>query len=149
MYSLKDITLDDIELEISATDWEDAIKKAARRPIEKGMFTKKYIEAMISSVKDFGPYIVLAKHVALAHARPEDGVLETGLYFTTLKKAVVFHAEDFDPVKLLIVLSAKDSESHIGLLSELSTILADEDNIISLMNETDPQAFLNKIKEAI
>lgn len=34
---------------------------------------------MIESVEEYGPYIVIGPHLALAHARPEDGSLKLGL----------------------------------------------------------------------
>lgn len=149
MYNLSDIKLEDIELKIEASDWKEAIRKASRSFLERGIIEEKYVEAMINSVLEFGPYIVLSENIALAHARPEDGAKETGLYFTSLKQPIEFGAEDFDPVKLLIVLSAKDSDSHINLLTQLSEIMQDRDVIEKLIDTNDKQEFANIIKEAL
>ncbi|MDO5027108.1 MAG: PTS sugar transporter subunit IIA [Tissierellia bacterium] len=149
MYSLKDIGLKDIKLNIEADNWEDAIRKLAIVPLERKLINQNYVEAMVNSVKEFGPYIVLGPHIALAHARPEDGALETALYFTSLKDSIEFGSEDFDPVKILILLSAKDSDSHINLLSDLSVILGDDEAVEKLMNASSEQEFLNTLKGAL
>lgn len=146
MFSLKNITEDDIEIAVVARDWEEAIRKLAIMPLKRKMINENYIEAMINSIKEYGPYIVLAENVALAHARPEDGAIETGLYFANLAEPVVFGAEDFDPVKLLVLLSAKDNESHIGLLSELAMLLEDRDLINGLVEAKDKETFINILK---
>lgn len=149
MFSIKDTKLDEIELNIKAKDWEDAIRKLSIVPLQRKIINENYVQAMINSIKEYGPYIVLGPHVALAHARPEDGALETKLYFTTLKYPIEFGSEDFDPVKILILLSAKDSDSHIKLLSDLCTILCDELAVERLMNASDNKEFLDILKGAL
>ena len=149
MSTLKTLTVDDITLNIEAMDWEDAIRKAAAPMLARGDIEARYIDAMVESVKKHGPYIVLSDHVALAHARPEDGCVKTGLYFTTLSPEISFGSEDFDPVRLLIVLSAADSESHVGLLADLSDILGEEEAMEALMNAESKEAFLAAVKSAL
>ena len=56
-----------------------------------------------------GPYIVITKHVALPHARPEAGALESAIGIATLKHPVKFGNKDNDPVKYLFCLSATDN----------------------------------------
>ena len=59
-----------IRLGVVAADREEAIQKAATPLVDAGMIEKRYIEAIIRSMKDNGPYFVLLPHVALPHARP-------------------------------------------------------------------------------
>ncbi|MEC0304449.1 BglG family transcription antiterminator, partial [Terribacillus saccharophilus] len=55
-------------------DWKEAITRVAEILVSDSVIEESYITAMIKSVEEFGPYIVVGKHLALAHARPEDGV---------------------------------------------------------------------------
>ena len=80
---------------------------------------------MITGVKENGPYIVLTKHVALPHARPESGALESAIGIATLKTPVVFGNEANDPVKYLFCLSAKDNMEHLNARAELAVMLED------------------------
>lgn len=149
MYTLKDISLEDIELSLKAVDWKEAIIKASQEFLKRGYITQNYIDSMINSVVEHGPYIVLSENIALAHARPEDGAIKTGLYFTTLDNSIEFGAEEFDPVKMIIVLSAEDSEGHLDLLMELSSILEDRTLVDNLIKQKDKKEFLKLIKGAI
>lgn len=116
-----------VRLNIEAENWEDAIRKSAAPLFENGKITAAYIDAIINTAKEVGPYIVLTKHVALPHARSEAGALESAIGIATLKTPVVFGNKENDPVKYLFCLSAKDSESHINALSELTGLLDRED----------------------
>lgn len=91
-----------------------------------------YIEAIKTSTLTNGPYYILAPGVAMPHARPECGALKTGMSLTLLKQEVQF-ADDDEPVKLLIGLSAADADSHIGAIQALSELLCEEDKLSALL----------------
>jgi PTS system ascorbate-specific IIA component len=116
---------DFIQLNVEASDWKDAIIKATKPLVEKGKVTPDYVDDIVKGVTDFGPYIVITKHVALPHARPEKGALETAVGIVTLKNPVEFGSSDNDPVKYLFPLSAKDNDSHIDMLQALVELLSD------------------------
>jgi PTS system ascorbate-specific IIA component len=69
--------------------------------------------------------MVIAPGIALAHARPSEAVLGTGLSLITLSEPVVFGSEANDPVRLVIGLAAVDHDSHIDLMAALSDLLMD------------------------
>lgn len=124
---LSEITSQDfIQLNVEAKDWKEAISKSARVMVENGKITDDYIQAMIKNTEENGPYIVITEHVALPHARPEDGALETAIGITTLKNPVVFGHELNDPVKYIFCLSTVDNNSHLRALAELVELLDDE-----------------------
>ncbi|MFA6849994.1 MAG: PTS sugar transporter subunit IIA [Selenomonadaceae bacterium] len=127
-----------VRLNIEAKDWEDAIRQAADALLQNGKIKASYIDAIIKTVKETGPYIVITKHVALPHARSEAGALESAIGIATLKEPVVFGNKENDPVKYLFCLSAKDSESHINALAELT----------GLLDRKDFYEFLDQAKDA-
>lgn len=118
-----------VEVGIKADNWEEAVRIAGLVLFKNKKVENKYIDAMVKTVKSMGPYIVMAKGVAMPHGRPEDGVLENSLSVISLKEPVVFGSSDFDPVSLIFAICAKDSEGHIELLKDLSSILDDENLI--------------------
>lgn len=107
----------------SVNDWEDAIVLAAQPLLKKGVIEQKYIDQMIQSVHDNGPYIVLNDYFALPHAQPGFGVNEVGLSLLTVQNPVDIKGK---PVKLFLVLAAVDSSAHLDVLSEISELLMDE-----------------------
>lgn len=139
---LEHITLEDIDIGVCASDWKDAIRQSSTYLLEKGKILQSYVDAMIEAVERIGPYIVLGNHVALAHARPECGVRELSIHFTTLDPAIPFGSEKFDPIRLIITLAAVDADSHLELISELAEILMDEENVDKLADCKTKEAFL-------
>lgn len=138
---INSICENDIEIGVNADNWEDVIRKCAKILLEKKSIEAGYVEAMIDAVKKNGPYIVISKHIALAHARPEYGVNKLGLSFATLARPVNFGAGKLDPVKLVITLAAPDQNAHIELMAQLAEILVDEDRVEALVKATSSEEF--------
>ena len=136
-----------IKLQIEASDWEDAVRKAAQPLVDEGKVKTSYVDDIIQGVKDMGPYIVLTKHVALPHARPESGALESAIGIATLKTPVEFGNEDNDPVKYLFSLSAKDSSEHLGALADLAVLCEDKAFFELLDRTTDPKEIMDYINK--
>lgn len=112
--------------------WEKSIEKVASLLLEKNIITSNYIKAMINSVKEFGPYIVIGPHLALAHARPEDGCNELGLSLAIFKDSVEFGEEENQQVKVIFCLSAIDSFSHLGIMKDLVNLIRSTDKVEKL-----------------
>lgn len=145
---LKDLLNEElILLNINASDWEDAIRKAAQPLVDEKKVTESYVDDIIVGVKNNGPYIVLTEHVALSHARPESGALESAIGVATLKTPVEFGNEANDPVKYLFTLSAKDSSQHLSALSELAGLFEDKGFFNLLDNSNNPKEIMEYINK--
>lgn len=131
---LKDIlTDDDIILQQHCRDWRQAITLAAEPLLTKHFILPSYIEAMINSVEQYGPYIVIGKYLALAHARPEDGVKQLGVSVVTMREPVDFCNPDMGPVKIIFCLAAIDSFSHLNIMRSLIELINDEQKLDQLI----------------
>lgn len=136
-----------IRLHIEAVDWEDAIRKAAQPLIDEQKVKQSYVDDMITGVKENGPYIVLTKHVALPHARPESGALESAIGIATLKTPIAFGNEANDPVKYLFCLSAKNNMEHLNALAELAEMFEDEKFYELLEKAQNPKEIMDYINK--
>lgn len=125
-------------------DWEESIKIAARPLIEQKNIEKRYVDSMIESINELGFYVVLAENIAMPHARPENGVLKTGVSFLKINEAVKYGDSD---INLIFVLAAKDNNTHIDILQKLLEIFQDEDKIKKLIQEKDKNKLLNILEE--
>lgn len=124
---LKDLTDTSlIRLNIEADDWQTAIRKAAQPLVDHKKVKAAYVDEIINGVLEMGPYIVITKHVALPHARPEAGALESAVGIATLKHPVKFGNKDNDPVKYLFCLSATDNIKHLNALAELAGLFEEK-----------------------
>ena len=88
----------------------------------------------IDSVKEHGPYIVIAPNIALPHARPESGSKKVGFSVLRLDKPVAFSDHDDHKARLLIALSCVDSTTHLEILQSIVTILSDEEKHNAIFN---------------
>lgn len=108
---------------VKVTSWEEAIEVAAQPLLKDKVIEETYIQNMIQSVKDNGPYIVLNDYFALPHAKAGEGVNQVGMALLTVNEPVDLKGK---PVKIFLVLAAVDSSAHLEALSEISELLMDE-----------------------
>lgn len=134
-----------IQVVESATDWQDAIKIACSPLVNNKFIEPRYIDAITKSHEKIGPYYVLGPGIAMPHARPEDGVNQLSLGLTVIKQGVEFGSEGNDPVKLLIVLAATDSNSHIGAIAKLAELFDNQEDIDSIMQSENVDDILSII----
>ncbi|WP_193016181.1 PTS sugar transporter subunit IIA [Proteus sp. FME41] len=128
------LTPDVVQVVPSVSDWREAIKVACQPLIDKGCIEPRYIDAIYSSHEKIGPYYVLGPGIAMPHARPEDGVNQLSLALMIVEQGVEFGADENDPVKLLIVLAAKDNDSHINAIMKLAELFDNDKDIQTLFN---------------
>lgn len=139
-----------IRIEDRANDWKDAIRIAAKSLLDNGYINEQYVEDMIKSVEDAGPYIVLAPNIAVPHARPNGNVAKMAISLTKLNEPVNFRNEEEDEdnwVRILFCLAAVDSSSHIVALQQLAVLLdSDEitDELINAKTEDEMLDIINK-----
>jgi len=109
----------------SFDSWEEAVQVSAQPLLNGGQIAQSYIDGMIESVKEHGPYIVIAPNIALPHARPETGSIEIGYSVMKLEKPVSFLDDGSADASLFIALSCVDSNTHVEMLQEIVIILSD------------------------
>ena len=137
---------ENVQILASAEDWKDAIRKSAVS-LEKGNFiTANYKEAIIENVEKLEPYICIAPHVAMPHARPEQGALKTQIAVTLFRNEISFPRKDAT-AKLFITLSAADSESHLQVLVKISELLQDEQKAAQILNAADEKELYGYFKD--
>ncbi|MBX9184551.1 PTS sugar transporter subunit IIA [Clostridium sp. K04] len=118
---------DFVEIGVEVDNWIEAVKVAGGVLLKNNKIEEQYIDAMIKTVEEMGAYIVMAPGIAMPHGRPEAGVKDIGISVILLKNPVKFGNEEFDPVKLVFAICAKEHDSHIELLKDLSLILDDNE----------------------
>ncbi|MFG1174223.1 PTS sugar transporter subunit IIA [Erwiniaceae bacterium CAU 1747] len=115
-----------IQLVDEISDWQQALNYCAAPLLKAGIISDDYVSAIIRSHQKLGPYYVLAPGLAMPHARPEEGACEMGLSLLKLRRGVNFGAAEFDPVNVIVMLAAKDSQTHIAMLSSLSELFSSD-----------------------
>ena len=122
-----------IALDVEAPDWREAIRISGQLLVDTQVVEQRYIEAMIKTAEELGPYIVIAPQIALPHARPEDGALGTGLSLVRLHTPLDFGHSDHDPVILIFGLAAINKHIHVRALQTLAEVLSTDYLVDELM----------------
>jgi PTS system ascorbate-specific IIA component len=125
-----------IRLKQNCLNWKESFQVAGSALVESKRTTEVYIQEMIQAFEELGPYMVIAPGIALAHGRPSESVIETGLSLVTLSNPIEFGHSSNDPVSLVIGLAAVDHDSHIDLMSALAELLMSEETVNLLLNAT-------------
>jgi len=139
------LTAEVVQIVEQAKDWRDAIALSCQPLIENGSIEPRYVEAIYRSHEAIGPYYVVGPGIAMPHARPEEGANKLSLALTVIPSGVNFDADENDPVKLLIVLAATDSTSHIEIISQLAQLFDNEQDTQALLQATTVPEILSVI----
>jgi ascorbate PTS system EIIA or EIIAB component len=127
---------------------EAAVRRSGELLTAGGRVDHEYTDAMLAALDEFGPYMVLAPGVALAHARPTPAVHGVAFSVLTLEPPVAFGHPENDPVRLVVGMAAPDDESHIEALRQLAELLGDDARRDRLMAATTAQEVLALIGPA-
>jgi PTS system ascorbate-specific IIA component len=119
-----------------ASDWEEAIHIGGTMMVDAGLAEERYIQAIIDNHRTIGPYFVIAPGIAMPHAKPENGVIQTGYVLMTLDEPVKFGDEENDPVDILIFAGAINREEHNSEVIPQIAELCDSDAHIAALRQS-------------
>lgn len=135
-----------IKLDVECENWEEAIRMAGDVLVKNKVVTNEYVEEAVRGVRDLGPYIVIAKGIAMPHTTSHIGVNKNGIALVRLKNPVKFGSKINDPVYYVIMLATMDIESHIEIISQISDLL-DKKEFLDIMEKSkDSDAIIEYIK---
>ena len=123
-----------IQIIEDAENWEEAIKISAKPLLDNNNIEYRYVDSIINNIYKYGAYIVLVDGTAMAHSRPEDGVIKMGMSFLKIKNGIDFYKTE-NKVYLFFTLAAEDSSSHQDAMSELADILGNDNLVKKIIQE--------------
>lgn len=166
---MKLLKQENVQICDTAADWRDAIKISVLPLEQSGYVESRYKDGIIENLEKFGPYIIIADHIALPHARPEQGAIDTQISITLFRQDIKFDnpennsgEDDSDECKseanredapaadcredrkesaarLFVTLAAKDNNSHLDALVQISELLSDEEIVDKILEAPDTQ----------
>lgn len=103
-------------------DWKESVTLSGQLLLRDGCIETEYVEKMIKTCEELGPYIAIAPGIAIPHARPEDGAKKVCFSILIVRSGVNFGSHN-DPVYVLMAFSTPDKTSHIALIQNLAELL--------------------------
>lgn len=111
-------------------NWKQAVEIASEPLIKENLISHIYVENMISSVQDNGPYMVLNDYFALMHAKPGEGVNQQSMSLLVTENEIDLEGK---PVRIFLILAAEDSQSHLKSLQDVIAIFMDENKYQTIL----------------
>lgn len=133
------LTIDNIEIGVSLTTKEEAIRYAGKVLLDNGYIEPAYIEKMIERDQVSTTYI--GNKVAIPHGTEDakEAVEDTGLSIVITKDSVSFDGND---VNILIGIAAKGNE-HLEILSKIAIVCSNEENIERIIHAKSKQEIID------
>jgi mannitol/fructose-specific phosphotransferase system IIA component len=130
---------DRIFLQASAIDKMDAVRKAGELLVKTGCVLPAYVDGMLAREKSTSTS--LGNGIAIPHGmyKSLDHILQAGISVLQLVDGVEW--DDGEKVYLVIGIAAASYE-HIGVFSNLSDIIEDENSLAELLKTTDPDVII-------
>ncbi len=129
------------------TAWVDAIYRTGEILVRNASIRKSYLDAIISQIMYYGPYMFITEHIVLAHAKAEDGVNRRDLSLAVFAEPVQFPKQKI--AKAIFVLSAEDNEKHLKILNDILNFAKDEENIKALENAASVPEILDLFRNTL
>lgn len=128
------ISEENIQLNLVASSWEDAIRLSAIPLLRNNDITEEYIDEMIDNIKNLGAYIVVDDGIAIPHARPDNYVKNFGITINTFKKPITIG--NHNNIKIFITIASINNENHIELITQIMKLIEDE-RFIEILSKSD------------
>ena len=80
------INSEHIQIDTHANSWQEAIRLGGKLLVDNGDVTETYVQALIQTIEDNGPYFVIAPGLALAHAAPKFGIIKPAISLVLFQK---------------------------------------------------------------
>ncbi|MBD8070813.1 PTS sugar transporter subunit IIA [Bacillus sp. PS06] len=138
------LTTNNIVLNASFSNKEEAIRSTGQILVEKGYVAAGYIEKMLEREELTSTY--MGNYVAIPHGT-EDAkkeVLSSGLSIIQVPGGVDFGNGNI--VKVLIGIAGKDGE-HLDILSQIAIVCSEEENIEKIVSATSAEEIISLFDE--
>ena len=131
-----------------ADSLEEAVLLCGGLLTTDGAASEHYPQAMLETVRELGPYAVMAPGVAVPHARPDRGGLFPAVALVFLREPIPFESSN-GPVRVIAGFCGVDDESHMALLSALIPLISNRALLESAAAAKTPEEVLLHIKAGL
>ncbi|MGB8451352.1 MAG: BglG family transcription antiterminator [Anaerocolumna sp.] len=136
-----------IEIHNDKYKWPQALWMAGEYLMDLNSIQSVYIDSIISQLRYYGPYMFIAPRVILAHSKPEMGVNKLDCSMHVFRNPVEFSEKD--KANVVIVLAAKDQESHLKILHDIMTIFEEDETLDALLEKNNSYEILKYFQKIL
>ncbi|MEW4413477.1 PTS sugar transporter subunit IIA [Clostridium sp. AN503] len=136
-----------VRTEVECQSWRDCVKACGDLLVAEGKIEPSFIDSMIQTVEELGPYMILIPKVAFFHGRPSEAVHKACLSLITLKDSVRFEEFEGQEISCAFGFGAVDADSHVNMLVKVAKLLQDEDFVRLITQHGTKEAIMEKINQ--
>ena len=140
-----------INLELNATNKEEALNELAELLLKDGVLSSK--ENFINDVylREEEGETGIGGGIAIPHGK-SDSVIKTSLAIGRTKEGIEWETLDDEPVRCIILFAVRQVDRtsvHIKLLAQVAGALADDDVVAALLTKNNPEEIIDLFKEVV
>lgn len=125
-----------IETLKSVKDYEEAIYLSCDNLCRHGVIERRYYNAILNLLNEYGGYFYLGNGICMPHARMEEGVIRSGMCMVKLKTPVDFYGHS---VCIFFTIAAKNDNCHYNQMRKIAEICMRKESLELLMKTDDKQ----------
>ena len=123
--------------------WQNMIQMAGQPLLDDGLIAQEYVDEIITTCTEKGPYMNIGPNIVLAHARPLPSTKKAVMALLLSKQPAALLAHT---ARLWIFLATPDDRSHIELIQKLATLLMDANRVQRVLAANSQEELLSSLR---
>lgn len=126
--------------------WQNMIQMAGQPLLDDGLIAQEYVNEIITTCTEKGPYMNIGPNIVLAHARPLPSTKKAVMALLLSKQPAALLDDPAHTARLWIFLATPDDRSHIELIQKLATLLMDADRVQRVLAANSQEELLGSLR---
>lgn len=126
--------------------WQNMIQMAGQSLLDDGLIAQEYVDEIITTCTEKGPYMNIGPNIVLAHARPLPSTKKAVMALLLSKQPAALLDDPAHTARLWIFLATPDDRSHIELIQKLATLLMDANRVQRVLAANSQEELLGSLR---
>ena len=126
--------------------WQNMIQMAGQPLLDDGLIAQEYVDEIITTCTEKGPYMNIGPNIVLAHARPLPSTKKAVMALRLSKQPAALLDDPAHTARLWIFLATPDDRSHIELIQKLATLLMDANRVQRVLAANSQEELLGSLR---
>ena len=126
--------------------WQNMIQMAGQPLLDDGLIAQEYVDEIITTCTEKGPYMNIGPNIVLAHARPLPSTKKAVMALLLSTQPAALLDDPAHTARLWIFLATPDDRSHIELIQKLATLLMDADRVQRVLAANSQEELLGSLR---
>ena len=126
--------------------WQNMIQMAGQPLLDDGLIAQEYVDEIITTWTEKGPYMNIGPNIVLAHARPLPSTKKAVMALLLSKQPAALLDDPAHTARLWIFLATPDDRSHIELIQKLATLLMDANRVQRVLAANSQEELLGSLR---